>query len=139
MSIPDIITENKRIILLDGVCNLCSGFMQFVYKHDNKMIFKFAWLQEKICKDILDWLSLPSDSFETIILIEENKPYFKSTAFLKIVRHIRFPWPLLLAGYIVPRFIRDWVYDHVAQRRYKWFGKKDQCLVPTGDVLNRFL
>jgi predicted DCC family thiol-disulfide oxidoreductase YuxK len=113
--------------------------MQFVYKRDKQIRFKFAWLQDERCKDIFDWLELDSNNFKTIVLIKEEQPYYKSTAFLMIVRYLQFPWPLLTVGYIIPRFIRDWIYDFVANNRYKWFGKKKECIVPTGDLLNRFL
>lgn len=139
MNKPKTIKINKRIILFDGVCNLCSGFMLFIYRRDPGGIFKFAWLQEKQGQEILDWLELPVENFETIIFIENGQPYFKSTAFLKIVRHLRFPWPVLMIGMILPRFIRDWIYDYIAAKRYRWFGRKDNCLLPTGDLLKRFL
>ena len=139
MNIPDLIKQNNCIILFDGVCNLCSGFMQFVYKRDIKGRFKFAWLQDDKTKEILVWLNLGSESFKTIILIEGGKPYYKSSAFLQIVRYLRFPWPYLIVGHILPEFIRDWIYDFVAENRYKWFGKKEKCMVPKDDLLNRFL
>jgi predicted DCC family thiol-disulfide oxidoreductase YuxK len=139
LNTPVSIKENNRIILFDGVCNLCSGFMQFVYKRDKKGRFKFVWLQDKKSLGILTWIDMDSESFKTIILIEEEKPYFKSTAFLKIVRYLRFPWPALTVGYILPSFIRDWIYDFIAENRYKWFGKKEMCMVPTGDLERRFL
>ena len=139
MSLRNYIKDNKSIILFDGVCNLCSGFMQFVYKRDKKGMFKFAWLQDEKSKDILDWLNLSKDEFETIILLEKDKSYTKSTAFLKIIRNLPYPWPLLGVGYFIPRFLRDAIYDFVAKNRYNWFGKKETCLVPTGDLLKRFL
>ena len=139
MNTPVSIKENNRIILFDGVCNLCSGFMQFVFKRDKKGGFKFVWLQDEKSLGILTWIDMDSESFKTIILIEEEKPYFKSTAFLKIVRYLRFPWPALTVGYILPGFIRDWIYDFIAENRYKWFGKKEMCMVPTGDLEKRFL
>ena len=139
MSIPESVRHNHNIILVDGVCNLCSGFMHFVYKRDRLGIFRFAWLQDESGREILDWLQLPKESFKTIILINEGIVYYKSTSFLKIVRHLRFPWPFLSVSYIVPRFIRDWIYDLVAANRYRWFGKKAQCLMPRGDLKKRFL
>jgi predicted DCC family thiol-disulfide oxidoreductase YuxK len=139
MNIPDSKNQNSRIILFDGVCNLCSGFMQFVYKRDSKRLFKFAWLQDDKSKEILEWLNLDSENFQTIIFIENEYPYFKSTAFLKIIKYLRFPWPILTVGYIFPRFIRDWIYDYVAENRYKWFGKKEKCMVPMRDMVDRFL
>jgi predicted DCC family thiol-disulfide oxidoreductase YuxK len=139
MNIPDSIKQYNHIILFDGVCNLCSGFMQFVYKRDTKGRFKFAWLQDDKTREILTWLDLGADSFMTIVLIEEEKPYYKSRAFFKIIRYLRFPWPVLTVGYVLPWFIRDWIYDFAAKNRYKWFGKKEECMLPTGDLLKRFL
>jgi predicted DCC family thiol-disulfide oxidoreductase YuxK len=139
MNLPDHIEQHKHIILFDGVCNLCSGFMQFVYKRDKNGIFKFAWLQDKKSVEILEWLNLSKDDLNTIVLIEEEKAYFKSTAFLRIIRLLTFPWPLLGIGYVIPRIIRDVIYDFVAKNRYKWFGKKENCLIPRGALLKRFL
>jgi predicted DCC family thiol-disulfide oxidoreductase YuxK len=139
MNTPNSIIENKRIILFDGVCNLCSAFLKFVYKFDSKKIYKFAWIQEDKGNEILRWLNLPTNDFKTIVLIENGQAFFKSVAFLKIVRKLQFPWPLLSVGRIIPNFIRDWIYDSVARNRYRLFGKKDHCLVPTGDLLDRFL
>jgi predicted DCC family thiol-disulfide oxidoreductase YuxK len=96
-------------------------------------------LQDDNSKEILDWLNFDAESFETIILIEGKNFYFKSMAFLKIVRYLRFPWPVLTVGYIIPGFVRDWIYDFVAKNRYKWFGKKEECMVPTGNLFKRFL
>jgi predicted DCC family thiol-disulfide oxidoreductase YuxK len=138
MQKPVSLKEHNRIILFDGACNLCSGFMRFVYKYDSKKYFKFAWIQEEKGKEILEWLGLPTDEYATIILIKNGQAFYKSNAFLKIVRYLRFPWPVLNIGIIIPIFIRDWIYDMVARNRYRLFGKKDHCLVPTGDLLGRF-
>lgn len=139
MSAPQIIQENSKIILFDGVCNLCSAFLSFVYQRDKKSSFQFAWLQSQPGEEISQWLNLPADNYKTIIYIEEGIPYFKSTAFMKIVKYLKFPWPVLAVGFIVPKFIRDWAYDLIAENRYQWFGKKDRCMMPTGDLKKRFL
>ena len=131
--------KNKNIVLFDGICNLCSAFFSFVYLYDHNRHFHFAWLQSPAACKILDMLGLPKDHFNTIIYLEQGIPYFKSDAFLKIVRHLRFPWSLLRISVILPRPIRDRIYDFVAQNRYKWFGKKDHCLVPTGELKQRFI
>lgn len=138
MNTPNSIKNNSHIILFDGLCKLCSGFMQFIYKRDKEAAFKFAWLQDDKSKEILDWLELPGENFDTIVYIESGRAFFKSTAFLKIVRNLSFPWPILSVGYILPWFLRDMVYDFVAKNRYRWFGKKEACLVPTGKLLKRF-
>ena len=139
MELPAIIQAHKRIILFDGVCNLCTGFLQFVYIRDPKGVFKFTWIQEDIGKDILCWLDKSTDIYETIIFIEKGKAFYKSDAFLKIVRLLKFPWPVLTAGYLLPRFVRDRIYDWVARNRYKWFGKKETCMIPTAELRARFL
>lgn len=139
MQHPKNVVEHKNIILFDGVCNLCSGFLDFVYKNDPHGVFKFAWIQEPEGTEILQWLGMPTDDYKTIIYIKEGQPYLKSSAFLKIVKHLKKPWPLLQAGYILPKFLRDWIYDFVARHRYSVFGKKEACLMPTGDLKSRFL
>jgi predicted DCC family thiol-disulfide oxidoreductase YuxK len=139
MVLPDSTKQNSRIIIFDGLCNLCSGFMQFVYKRDEKDNFKFAWVQDEKSVKILDQFNLHKESLKTIILIESEIVYYKSSAFFKIVRLLRFPWPVLTVGYLIPRAIRDWIYDFIAENRYRWFGKKEQCMVPTGDLVKKFV
>jgi len=139
MHLPSTIKGNKKIILFDGVCNLCSAFLNFVYNRDIKKIYMFAWIQSEKGKEILAWLSLPIEEYETILYIENGKPFYKSTAFLKIVKSLRFPWPVLWLWVVIPKFIRNWFYDLIASNRYRLFGKKDKCVVPTGDLKERFL
>ena len=139
MKIPPIITAHTHIILFDGVCNLCSGFLQFVYKRDKKGIFKFAWIQDDSAREILRWLAMPENEYNTIVLIKTGKAFFKSTAFLEIVKELNYPWPLLTIGTLIPRPLRDWIYDWVATNRYRWFGRKDACTIPTEPLRSRFL
>lgn len=128
----------ERTILFDGVCNLCCAFLIIVHNNDKYNYFKFRWIQSEPEK--ADFL--PEDDslrkFETIIYIENGKRYNRSTAFLKIARLLRFPWPLFMIGYIIPPAIRDWLYDRVAKNRYRIFGRKEQCMVPTGDLAKKF-
>lgn len=139
MNPPAFVENDSKIILFDGVCNLCSAFLTFVYRLDKKAAYKFAWIQSDEGTEILQWLGMPSKDYKTIVYIENHTAYFKSTAFLIIVKHLRQPWPVLRIGYIVPKFLRDWIYDLVAKYRYKVFGKKEACLLPTGDLKSRFL
>jgi len=113
--------------------------MRFVYRFDKKARFKFAWVQEEKGQEILQWLHLPTDEYKTIILIENGEAYYKSLAFLQIVRQLSFPWPILIIGKVIPLRIRDWIYDRVATHRYRLFGKKEHCLSPGGELLKRFL
>ena len=129
----------QRLILFDGICNLCNGFMVFVSQRDPKSKFTLAWIQSEPGKRILKELNMPTEEYDTIVYLENGIASFKSTAFLKIVRQLKFPWPLLWLGVIIPRFLRNWIYDLVARNRYRVFGKKDRCLLPTGDLKERFL
>ncbi len=132
-------TYQHPIILFDGVCNLCSSSVQFVIKHDSEQKFKFASLQSDIAKSILQDFAAASTSFNSVILVEEGKVYYRSTAALRIAKQLSFPYNLLYAFIIVPPFIRNAVYDYIAKNRYQWFGKKEECWVPTPELRDRFM
>ncbi|MBN2426425.1 MAG: thiol-disulfide oxidoreductase DCC family protein [Calditrichaceae bacterium] len=127
------------VVIFDGICNLCSGFMRFVYKRDKNERFKFAWIQSEQGKALLRRYGISKDKIDTIIYIDHNRVYTKSTAFLRIVKYLNYPWPLLQAGYLIPVYFRDKLYDWVAQNRYRWFGKKDSCIITNGEIGDRFL
>ncbi len=131
--------SGKSIILFDGVCNLCNSSVNFILKHDKKKRFIFTSLQSDVAKEIL--LQFPTKylNLDSIILIENGKVYEKSTAALKILKHLYNGYQLLYAFIIIPKFIRDWVYIIIAQNRYKWFGKKEECMLPTSESKSRFL
>ncbi|MDQ0243488.1 putative DCC family thiol-disulfide oxidoreductase YuxK [Bacillus fengqiuensis] len=129
----------ERIILFDGVCNFCDGAVQFIIKRDPKAHFSFASLQSKSGQDLLTKWDLPTDTFNSMVYAKGNRIYTKSTAALKIARELKGGWPLLYALILIPKPIRDIVYDLIAKNRYKWFGQKDECMVPSPDVRKRFL
>ena len=132
--------KRGRIILFDGICNLCNGSIIFILKREKDPIFQFASIQSETGKELLEWCGLPSNYNQAVIYIENGKVCLGSTAALKIGRNLIFPWSLLsYAGFVVPKFIRDWVYNQIAQHRYQWFGKKDVCMVPTKSLGARFL
>ncbi len=133
------ISEDGPIILFDGVCNLCSGFVQFVVPRDPVGKFRFASLQSDIAKELLAEHDLPTDELESIVLIEGDESYVKSSAVIRIATLLGGIYSLLWPFQFLPRFVRDRVYDFVADHRYKWFGKKDQCMIPEGDVQSRFV
>ncbi len=133
------ILKDQPIILFDGVCNLCSGIVLFTIKRDPEGIFKYASLQSGAGQSLLRHFALSTDDFNSFILIEENRYYRKSTAVLRAAKRIKGLWPLLYSFIIVPSPIRDFIYDIVAKNRYKWFGRKEQCLIPTPDIRSRFL
>jgi predicted DCC family thiol-disulfide oxidoreductase YuxK len=132
--------EQQKIVLFDGVCNLCNGSVIFVLKREKKPIFKFASIQSEAGRKLLEWCRLSSNYNEAVILIDNGKIYLGSSAALKIGQRLIFPWNILAyAGFVVPKFIRDWVYSQIAQNRYQWFGKRDMCMVPTENLKARFL
>ena len=126
------------VILFDGVCNLCSGSVQFILKRDKEKKFLFASLQSGYGQDLLKQLDLPTDTFNSFILYEDEKVYTRSTAALKMFEQLK-NWRWIKIFWIVPKFIRDAVYNLIAKNRYRWFGKKEECWLPTPDLKARFL
>ena len=131
--------KTPPIILFDGVCNLCNGAVQFIIERDKKQHFRFASLQSKIGQEYQQKAGLAIDKIDTILLVENGKIYQKSTAALRIARHLDGLWSVLYVFIIVPPFIRNAVYDFIAKNRYKWFGKQDSCWMPTPDLKKLFL
>ena len=125
------------IVFFDGVCNLCQGSVRYLIKHDKKGVLKFASLQGKYAKDFVNETEI--QSMQSIMFLDDKMLYKKSTAVLKLSRLLGGWHQLLLLGYILPRFFRDWLYNIVAKNRYRWFGKKDQCMLPSKGFENRFL
>ena len=134
-----IIIENKSIIMFDGVCNLCNNSVQFIIKNDKKKRFLFILLQSDAARDILLQFQLKNSEMDSIILIENGKIYQKSSAILKIAKHLNGMWKISYGFIIIPKFIRDLVYTTIAKNRYKWFGKRDVCMIPTKELQMRFL
>lgn len=127
------------VIYFDGICNLCTGSVKFIIRRDPKRYFRFASLQSNTGKEFLSQ-HFPSDqSLRTFLLWEDGKLYTRSTAALRVARRLTGLWPLLYAFIIVPRFIRDGVYNWIAGNRYKWFGKKEECWIPTPELKALFL
>lgn len=132
--------RNQKIILFDGVCNLCNGAVQFVLKRDKKNVFRFAALQSDVGKQLMTERNIASETLDSIILIEPGVAYYtKSTAALKIAKDLNGIWNLSYILLWIPESIRDIVYDFIAKNRYKWFGKKDQCMLPTAELRSKFL
>ena len=126
------------VILFDGECNFCDSSVQFIIKNDPKGIFHFASLQSDTGQELLKKHHVPSN-IDSMILIEGNKVYYKSAAALRICRHLKGAWKLLYAFIAVPRPIRNIAYDFIAKNRYKWFGKKESCMLPSPSVRARFI
>jgi len=131
--------SESAVILFDGVCNLCNGFVQFVISHDPGGRFKFAALQSETGQQLLQNFPPGVRNLDTVILIENNKLYHRSTAALRIIRHLSGAWPLLYLAIVLPVFFRDWGYNFVARNRYRWLGQRESCLMPTPALKARFL
>lgn len=133
-------TEKKhKIILFDGVCNLCNSSVTFAIKRDKNDIFRFAALQSEIGMQLISKFKIDTSQTDSIILVEGSKYYEKSSAALHIAKHLSGGWPLLYGFIILPKFIRNAVYDFIAKNRYKWFGKKESCMIPTPELQAKFL
>ena len=134
------IPKNKKLILFDGVCNLCNNSVQYVIKHDKKHLFMFAALQSDVGKQVIETYNIDTKKIDSILLYDSEKGIdYKSTAALKIAKKIGFPQNLMVVFFIIPPFIRNWVYDYIAKNRYKWYGKKEACMIPTPELKSRFL
>lgn len=129
----------EHVVLYDGVCNLCNGSVQFILRNDPRGKFRFAALQSEMGAKMLAGFGVPADRLDTLVYLRNGRLFTRSSAALHIARALRFPWPLLTVLLVIPRPLRDTVYRWVASNRYRWFGKSDQCMVPTPDVRARFL
>ncbi|WP_370173481.1 thiol-disulfide oxidoreductase DCC family protein [Leeuwenhoekiella palythoae] len=128
-----------KIILFDGVCNLCNGAINFIIKHDPKGVFKFASLQGETGQKLLTQHNIDPEETDSIVLIDNDQVSVKSSAALRIAKNLNQGYPLLFGLMIIPTFIRNGVYDFIAANRYKWFGKKESCMLPTPELRSRFL
>lgn len=131
--------NHGKIILFDGICNLCNSSVNFIIDRDIKNVFKFASLQSEPGQQLLNKFILNSTEFNSVILIDGKKFYTKSTAVLKIVKEFSFLWKFIYIFIIVPRPVRNFIYDIIANNRYKWFGKKDSCRIPSPELKEKFL
>jgi predicted DCC family thiol-disulfide oxidoreductase YuxK len=133
------VRPEDRIVLFDAVCRLCSFWAKFLIRFDKRRVFKLCSVQSDEGSAILAFYGMPTDTFETMALVEGPRLYTKSTAFFHIARRLPFPFPAVLVFAILPRVLRDWLYDRVARNRYKLFGRSDSCMMPTPDHESRFL
>jgi predicted DCC family thiol-disulfide oxidoreductase YuxK len=132
-------TSTHPTLLFDGVCNLCSGSVQFILKRDRQGHFRFASLQSEVGKRLMTEHGLDPDALSSVVLIEEGRAYQESTAALRIARHLPGAWKLLRVLSVIPRPLRDAAYRLIARNRYRWFGKTEACWLPTPELRARFL
>lgn len=129
----------KGLVLFDGVCNLCNNSVQRIISNDENDYFRFASLQSDFAKEKLNEFGLVSEHLKSVILIENNKIYTKSTAALRIAKKLKGAYKILYVFIIIPSFIRDFVYNYIAKNRYKWFGKQESCWIPSQELKAKFL
>lgn len=131
--------EGQAVILFDGVCNLCNRSVGFILQWERRPEFKFASIQSQAGQVLLRRCGLPPDYAEAVILLDRGMLYTGSTAALKIGQTLRFPWSALsCAAFIIPGWVRDRAYRQIAKHRYRWFGKRTVCMVPTEELRSRF-
>lgn len=128
-----------HIVFFDGVCNLCNKSVDFILKRDHHRKFRYASLQSSIADNMLGEKGVDTSDIRTIILLKDQKIFYKSDAVLEIARDLRPPWPVLYIFKLVPRFIRDAMYNLISKNRYNWFGKRDTCRIPTTEEKDLFL
>jgi predicted DCC family thiol-disulfide oxidoreductase YuxK len=132
-------SNHKQIILFDGVCNLCNGFVQFIIKRDPNAKFKFASLQSENAQAILYKFGLDKHNFDSFVYIKGENYFIKSSAGLEVLKDMGGAWQLFYVFVMVPKFIRNFFYDIISKTRYKIFGKRDSCMIPTQEIKERFL
>lgn len=139
MEIKDL-PKDKKIILFDGICNLCDNAVQFIIKHDKNDIFRFVSLQSELGKNILKYIGINNSQIDSIVLYQPGIAYFiKADAAFKILKELNSRYRFLLLFSFLPSFIKNSIYDYIAANRYKWYGKKESCLVPSQELDTKFL
>ena len=133
------VPTDRPVLLFDGVCNLCNGLVQRVIERDREGEFRFAALQSAAGRALLERHGLPTDDYDTFVMVDGEEYHTKSTAALEVLRRLGLPYALSYPAILVPRLLRDRVYDVVADRRYGWFGRRESCMRPTPELEARFL
>jgi predicted DCC family thiol-disulfide oxidoreductase YuxK len=138
--------DEHLIVLFDGVCNLCNASVAWLIRRDGRGVLRFAALQSEEGREVLrraGWAEARIDAGaaepESIVVVDGGRAWERSDAALVVAGRLGLPWSLARVGWVVPRFVRDWVYRWVARNRYRWFGRREACMVPTGEVMGRFL
>lgn len=142
MTDPDPIPglgPGQRVILFDGVCVLCSGWANFLIRHDRERRYQLASVQSAEGQALLRWCGLPTDTFDTLVFLDEGRAYVRSDAILRVLAGLGLPWSLSGGLRVIPERLRDWAYGHIARKRYRLFGRFEACVLPGADHGERFL
>ncbi|WP_258104406.1 thiol-disulfide oxidoreductase DCC family protein [Marinoscillum sp. MHG1-6] len=128
-----------NVLLFDGVCNLCNGFVNFIIDWDKDQKIRFASLQSDYGANLMSSYGLDTTYFDSVVFVRKGQVYTRSRGALEVLRLLGLPWSILYAGIIIPGVVRDCLYNYIARNRYRWFGKRDTCRVPTPELRERFL
>ena len=132
--------KDKKIILFDGVCNLCNTSVNFIIKHDKKDLFRFVSIQSNLGQNILTYIGIQTSTIDSVILYEPGIAYYyKSSAALEIMKNLGGFFYFIIILKIIPKSILNMIYDFIAQNRYKWLGKKESCMIPSVELKSKFL
>lgn len=131
--------QHPVIVLFDGVCHLCTSTVRFIIKRDPEGYFTFASLQSEVGRTLLEEHGLQPDALDTFVLVEGPRYFTRSDAALRVAQRLSGGWALLRILLLVPKPIRDWGYTMIARNRSRWFGAHETCMVPSRDILDRFL
>lgn len=139
LSSDNSLQQYDNLVVFDGVCNLCTHSVRFILAHEKEPLFRFSPVQSATGNHLISELGLDPNDVETFVVIADGRAYLRSDAAIRIAPHLRGAWRWLGAVKIVPRPLRDWVYDVVARHRYRWFGRTDECMVPAAELRARFI
>ena len=131
--------KDQIVIFFDGECILCSSWIQWLIKKDHQQLFSFCPLQSKPGREIIHQIAGDTKRLDTVVLVEKQRCYIKSSAALRIFKHLPFPYTILFIGISIPKPIRNWCYGYIAKHRYKWWGKNEHCMIPNDKIKDRFL
>lgn len=134
-----MLPTSNPVVLFDGVCNFCNGAVNFLIRQDGEGSLRYAALQSDAGQQLLQQYGLPEANFNSFVLIKEGKVYQRSGAALKLLPYLPWYWQWANIGWLLPPSLRDGIYNLIAKNRYRWFGKKEACMVPTPEVRQRFL
>lgn len=131
--------QEYPIVFFDGVCNFCNYWVNFAIRRDPGKKLRFSPLQGETAKQVLSPFGINLTSLSSVILVEHHRVYTQSSAAIRICKHLKGAWKIFYGLMIIPKFIRDPLYNLIARNRYRWFGKKDSCMIPSPEVRERFL
>jgi predicted DCC family thiol-disulfide oxidoreductase YuxK len=138
-NLPPNVSSTDNVILFDGVCKLCNAWSNFIIQHDPQGVFKLCSVQSEEGQKILKHFGLSTEVYDSMLYVEGDQFYLQSDAFFKVAAQLRFPWKAVCIFRVIPKPIRNWLYDRIALNRYRLFGKYDYCSLPTADHEARYL